>query len=37
MERLYATNSVKYLDINIDERLNWKLHISDIASKVKVH
>ena len=27
-KRLYPTNSVKYLDINIDENLNWKQQIS---------
>ena len=30
-ERLYSTNSVKYLGINIDENLNWEQQISDIA------
>ena len=29
--RLYPTNSVKYLGIKIDENLNWKQQISDIA------
>ena len=32
-KRLYPTNSVKYLGINIDENLNWKQQISDIAIK----
>ena len=30
-KRLCPTNSVKYFRINIDENLNWKQHISDIA------
>ena len=30
-KRLYPTNSVKYLGIKIDENLNWKQQISDIA------
>ena len=30
-KRLYPTNSVKYLGINIDENRNWKQKISDIA------
>ena len=33
-KRLYPTNSVKYLGINIDENLNWKQQISDIAIKL---
>ena len=32
-KRLYPTNSVKYL-INIDEKLNWKQQISNIAIKL---
>ena len=30
-KRLFPTNSVKYLGIVIDENLNWKQKISDIA------
>ena len=30
-KRLYPTNSMKYLGINIDENLNWKQQISDTA------
>ena len=33
-KRLYPTKSVKYLGINIDENLNWKQQISDIAIKL---
>ena len=33
-KRLYPTNSVKYLGINIDENLTWKQQISDIAIKL---
>ena len=33
-KRLYPTNSVKYLGINIDENLNWKQQISDVAIKL---
>ena len=30
----YPTNSVKYLDIKIDEKLNWKLQILNITIKL---
>ena len=30
----YPLNSVKYSGINIDENLNWKKHIFDIAIKL---
>ena len=33
-ERLYPANSLKYLGINIDENLNWKQQIYDIAIKL---
>ena len=33
-KRLYPTNSVKYLGIKIDDKLNWKEHINDIAIKL---
>ena len=33
-KRLYPSKSVKYLGIKIDENLNWKLHIHDIAIKL---
>ena len=33
-KRLYLTNLVKYLGINIDESLNWKQQISNIAIKL---
>ena len=34
-KRLYPTNSVKYLGISINENLNWKQQISDVAIKLK--
>ena len=33
-KRLYSTDSVKYLGIRIDENLNWKHHVSDVAIKL---
>ena len=33
-ERLYPTNSVKYLGIKIDEHLTWKPHIDGISTKL---
>ena len=33
-KRLYPSISVKYLGIKIDENLNWKQHIHDIARKL---
>ena len=33
-KRLYPTNSVKYLGINIDENIDWKQQISDKAIKL---
>ena len=33
-KQLYETNSVKYLGIRIDNKLNWKGHINDIAPKL---
>ena len=33
-KRLYITKSVKYLGIKINENLNWKQHIHDIAMKL---
>ena len=33
-KRLYPTNSVKYLGLKINENLNWKQQISDIAIKL---
>ena len=32
-KRLYPSNSIKYLGVKIDENLNWKDHIHDIATK----
>ena len=33
-KQLCPTDSVKYLGIRIDENLNWKHHVSDIAIKL---
>ena len=33
-KRLYKTKHLRYLGIKIDEYLNWKIHIHDIASKL---
>ena len=33
-KRLYRSKSVKYLGIKIDENLNWKQHLHDIAIKL---
>ena len=33
-KQLYETNSVKYLDIRIDNKINWRAHINDIALKL---
>ena len=33
-ERLYTTNSVKYLSIKIDENLNWHEQINNVAVKL---
>ena len=33
-KRLYPSKSVKYLGVKIDENLNWKQHIHDIAIKL---
>ena len=33
-KRLYSANSVKYLGIKMDENLDWKQQISDIAIKI---
>ena len=33
-KRFYPTDYVKYLGIRIDENLNWKHHVSDIAIKL---
>ena len=33
-KRLYPSKSIKYLGIKIDENLNWKQHIRDIAIKL---
>ena len=33
--RLYLTDSLKYLGVRIDNKLNWKAHIDGIAIKLK--
>lgn len=33
-KRRYSTDSVKYISIRIDEKLNWKHHVTDIAIKL---
>ena len=33
-KRLYLSQSVRYLGIKIDQNLNWKDHINDIAVKL---
>ena len=31
---LHSTNNVKYLDIKIDENLNWKHHVNEVSTKL---
>ena len=33
-KRVYPSNSIRYLGVKIDESLNWKDHINDIATKL---
>ena len=33
-ERLYSTESVKYLDVKIDANLTWQHHINDLSIKL---
>ena len=33
--RVYPSHSVKYLGVHLDEHLNWKPHISSIATKLQ--
>ena len=33
-KRLYPSDSIKYFDAKIDENLNWKDYIHDIATKL---
>ena len=33
-KRLYSSNSIRYLGVKIDENLNWKDHIHDIAQEL---
>ena len=34
-KRLYPTDSVKYLGVEIDSKLNWKSHVNATATKLK--
>ena len=34
-KRLYPTDSVKYLGVKIDSKLNWKSHVNVTATKLK--
>ena len=33
-KRLYPTDSVKYLGVKIDSKLNWKSHVNVTATKL---
>ena len=33
-KKLYPTDSVRYLGVNIDSKLNWKSHVNTIATKL---
>ena len=33
-KRLYPTDSVRYLGVKIDSKLNWKSHVNAIATKL---
>ena len=33
-KRLYPTDSVRYLGVKIDSKLNWKSHVNAIAAKL---
>ena len=33
-ERLYPTDSVRYLKVKIDNKLNWKSHVNAIATEL---
>ena len=35
-KRLYQTKYLRYLGIKIDENLNWKIHIDNLASKINI-
>ena len=35
MKKIFPIPSVKYLDVHLDEHLNWKFHILDIATKLQ--
>ena len=33
-KKIFLTNSVKYLGINLDPHLNWKYHIHELSMKL---
>ena len=33
-KRLYSSDSVRYLGVKIDSKLNWKNHVNAIATKL---
>ena len=33
-KRLYPTDSVRYIGVKIDSKLNWKIHVNVIATKL---
>ena len=33
-KRLYPTDSVRYIGVKIDDKLNWKSHVNTIAKKL---
>lgn len=33
-KKLYPTDSVKYLDVKTDSKLNWEIHFNGIAAKL---
>ena len=34
-KRLYPTESVKYLGVNINTNLSWQYHVNDLSIKLK--
>ena len=35
-KRLYPTDSVRYLGVKIDSKLNWKSHVNTLATKLNL-